>query len=123
MAGTILAISAAVMSTSVSLSLRSVRMAGDFEHAAELLDRTLTKVDMIGPYRLSLEGPTDGQFLPPDERFSWSLDIEMGSIGSLYEVTATVRWDDGGTEREVSATTLLNDPFGSRGDTLLWEDL
>src|SRR6476469_637761 len=72
-AGIILAMSVAVIATAVSRSYATLADARDERRAATLLDDLLTKVDMIGPARISSEGPRNGQFDGADERFAWSL--------------------------------------------------
>ena len=122
-AGVILAISAAVIGTSVSQALASLQLARDYQLAAELLDATLTKIDLIGPVRLVWEGPTEGQFPPPLDRFTWQADIDARLEGSLYEVTVRILWQTATGQRSVQAQTLLNDPLNSRKAELDWEHL
>lgn len=122
-AGTILAIAAAVLGTAVSRSLESLQVSGDFDKAAGLLDRTLTKVDMIGPDRLLREGPLRGWFQPPDDRFAWELDIGPRVEGHLYEITARITWQADRAQRSVEVQTLLNDPPNVRNPELQWSDL
>ena len=104
--------------------MRSLTLARDYQRAAELLDRTFTKIDLIGPALLYLEGPTAGVFEPPHQDFAWQAQIDTRLDGSLYEVTVTITWQTaGGTYRSIQAQTLLNDPPGSRSSDILWEDL
>lgn len=123
-AGVILALSAAVLSTAVRQAMRSLALARDYQRAAELIDRTLTKIDLIGPARLMIEGPTGGVFRPPHEQFAWQARIESRVEGHLYEVTVQVSWPaPGGKTRSAEVQTFLNDPPRSRPESLLWEDL
>lgn len=123
-AGLILALSGAVLSTAVRQAVRSLALARDYQRAAELIDRTLTKIDLVGPARLSIEGPTGGVFRPPHERFTWQVRIDSRVEGHLYEVTVRVSWlAPGGKMRSAQVQTLLNDPPRSRPENLLWEDL
>lgn len=123
-AGLILTISAVAIGTAVSQDLRSLMAAREYARAAELLDRTMARVDVIGPARLLVGGPTEGPCDAPDERFSWSVAIEPRLAGSLYEVAVSVSWPTaGGSVRSVSARTLLNDPPGARSTELEWSDL
>ena len=104
--------------------MRSLTLARDYQSAAELLDRTFTKIDIIGPALLYTEGPTAGAFDRPHEKFAWQAEIDTRLDGSLYEVTVSITWQTpGGTYRSVRAQTLLNDPPGSRSSEILWEDL
>jgi type II secretory pathway pseudopilin PulG len=123
-AGVILALSAVVLGIAVTQGMRSLELARDYQRAAELLDRTLTKVDLIGPARLLLEGPTRGAFEPPHDRFAWQLDISPRLEGYLYEVTVQITWSSPrGERRSTVAQTLLNDPPDSRPAELDWDDL
>ena len=122
-AGIILALAAGVVGTAVSSGLRSLELARDWQRAAELLDQTLTKIDLVGPERLQLEGPDEGQFPPPDDRFSWETIIEARVEGHLYEVTVRISWQTVAGRRSAEARTLLNDPPGSRDERLVWDDL
>lgn len=119
----ILAISAMVLLPSLSGAAGSVELTKDTQQAAELLDVILTKADLIGPERLSDEGPTSGQFSGACEKFSWQLTISRKEIGHLYDVTAKVSWPTVGGVRTAEAQTLLNDAPGSRERTLKWESL
>ena len=47
-AGVILALSAVAIGSTVSHCMRSLTLARDYQTAAELLDRTFTKIDIIG---------------------------------------------------------------------------
>ena len=123
-AGIILAGSAAVLGLAVRQNAQGRTAARNAQRAAELLDRVLTKIDAIGPARLMEEGPTEGTFAPPYDRFSWAADMEPNLTGYLYTVTVRVSWRDAmGQEHSADAQTMLNDPPGSRSDILEWDDL
>jgi hypothetical protein len=109
-----------MISTGVSHALASATAARDKRHAAMLLDEVLTRIDVIGPYRLSTQGPTQGRIA---DRFHWEADIEKADLGDLYEVTATIGWDTPLGPRSVSARTRIADPPGARRLGLNWEDL
>ena len=122
LAGVVLTLSASVLGLACSQAVRSLTSARDYQQAAELLDRTLTKVDMIGPTRLYDEGPNQGVFQTPHERFSWKVSVSPVGGGDLYEVTVNVMWPrPGGSVGSASATTLLNDPQGARAAFLSWD--
>lgn len=124
LAGVVLAMSASVLGLACSQAMRSLTAARDYQQAAELLDRTLTKVDMIGPTTLYYEGPTEGVFETPHERFSWRVSVSPMGGGDLYEVTVSVMWPrPGGSMGLASATTLLNDPQGARPVDLGWDNI
>ncbi len=124
LAGVVLTLSASVLGLAVSQAMRSLTAARDYQQAAELLDRTLTKVDMIGPTRLYYEGPAEGVFDSPHERFAWRVAVSPVGEGDLYEVTVSVMWPrPGGSVGSASATTLLNDPQGARSALLGWDNI
>ena len=122
-AGMILTISATVLGTATRVSMQSLQLARDYERATELLDRVLTKIDLIGPERMFTEGPTEGEFDGPNAKFRWEATIESRLGGHLYEVTARVLWPTDGSERSVQAATLLNDPPDSRNPNLEWDQI
>ena len=123
-AGVILALWAAVLGTTISQSMGSLALARDYQQAAELLDKTLTKIDMIGPARVMFEVPSEGVFEAPRERFSWQREIEARTEGHLYEVTVRIRWTTpGGQIQSIEAQTLLNDQPGSRPSELNWDEI
>ena len=91
---------------------------------AELLDRTLTKIDTIGPAQLLAEGPTAGGFDPPHALFTWDATIERRPEGDLYDVTVRIAWPTpDGRRRSVDAQTFLNDPSDLMQSELDWNDL
>ncbi|MBN1943105.1 MAG: prepilin-type N-terminal cleavage/methylation domain-containing protein [Phycisphaerae bacterium] len=124
-AGMILALAAAALSLGVRQSLRSLQTARDYQQAAELLDRVMTKIDLIGPGNVSAEGPLAGQFDPPRERFEWESQIELlATEGWLYEVTVRIAWPNpAGQKQVVEAQTLLFDPPSQDKSGLSWEDV
>ena len=123
-AGVILALSAVALGTTISRGMNSLALARDYQQAAELLDRTLTKIDLIGPSSLLYEGPMADFFSPPYDRFTWQAQIEPLSEGYLYEVTVRIFWTTPiGTQRSVQAQTLLNDAPDSRPSGLDWYSL
>jgi hypothetical protein len=119
----ILAMVATVTGTALSQSIRSLRLARDYQIAAELLDTTLTKIDLIGADRIAFEGPTRGRFLPPHDGFAWHAKIESMMVGHLYEVTVEVSWSDHDVTHRVEAHTRFNCPDESHNPLLQWEDL
>ena len=123
-AGVILAISAVALGAIAGASVRSLGRAREYQTAAALLDEVLTRVDLVGPARLSTEGTTEGVFAPPRERYSWSVTISPELEGYLYDVSVRVQWPTaGGRVRSAEAQTLLNDPPGARDATAMWDDL
>ena len=122
-AGLILSLTGMAIGGAVVQSMRSASLARDYDRAAELLDRALTRIDLIGPYRIYSEGPRDGQFEPPYEMFEWRAQIDPLLSGDLYDVEVEVTWHHGRGRRTVKAHTRLNDPPKSRNSYLRWEDL
>jgi type II secretory pathway pseudopilin PulG len=122
-AGTILAVSALIVGPSVSSALVGLQDGRDLQRAAQLLDETLTRVDLLGPERVSREGPLEGQFEPPDDRFAWQTQIEATVPGDLYKVTVRIRWTGPRGPGTASAQTLLNDAARSHDETLEWRNL
>ncbi len=123
-AGVILALSAAVLGTGVTQAMRSLTVARDYQRAAELLDQTLTKIDLFGPARMLAEGTSEGVFEVPDDRFAWKADIFSRLEGHLYDVIVEVSWGTpSGKQRSVRAQTRLNDPPESHPAELAWDDL
>ncbi len=123
LAGVILAALGVAVGGGVIGSLRSSGAGRDYATAAQLLDDTLTRIDLIGPSRLLSEGPTSGVFPPPHERFRWSATIEQPNLPDLYEVVLTVTWPGDRGERTAVAATRLYDPLNARNPLLRWEDL
>lgn len=121
LAGVILALVGMMIGQGVSQSLRSAAESREVRKAAELLDRTLTKVDLIGPNRVMTQGPTSGRFPPPDDGYGWRVAIESLMEPDLYGVEVTVTWVGPRGERTARAATRLHDPAGSRDDFLRWE--
>ncbi len=123
-AGMILAMSSVALSLGVRTGIRSLALGKDFQRAAELMDRTLTKIDTVGPGRVLVEGPIEGVFDPPHDRFAWSASIEPLSEGHLYDVTVRIYWEQvGGKLRSVEAQTLLNDARAEGESGPGWDDL
>ena len=123
LAGVILAIVGVAITGAATRAIYTAETARGYEHAAELLDRTMTRIDLIGPEQLLREGPTSGSFEPPYEAYRWEADIETLATGYLYEVTVRVSWPSTGGRRSARLSTRLNDEPGSRDASLRWGDL
>jgi len=123
-AGIILAGGSTIIALSVRQGLRAIGAARHYEVAAELLDQTLSRVDLIGPDAMLSAGPASGQFGPPYEQYAWTVQIEPLSTSHLYEVTARIDWSRAsGGRGSVEAQTLMHDAPGSRVEGLEWTDL
>ena len=121
-AGTVFAGFAIALATTATQHTRAALRAEDHRDAAERLDTLLTRIDMIGPYRLEREGPTSGVL---DERFSWSATIVSDqTLPDLYRVSVTVtyRGTDGRPAR-VEGHTQFYDPPGLRSLAVQWGEL
>lgn len=121
-AGVILALFATALASTTAQSSRASLRAQDHRKAAEWLDTVFTRVDMIGPSRLAIEGPVQG---PLDERFSWSMTIaEDDTLLDLYQVSVVVSYTGvDGRPAQVVGHTQLHDPVGRRLSAASWEDL
>ncbi|MHC4717431.1 MAG: type IV pilus modification PilV family protein [Planctomycetota bacterium] len=123
-AAMILALTGAMLAAAVSQGMRSLTVARNYQRAAELLNDTLTKIDLLGPARLMDEGPTEGAFAPPHHRFRWRAEIAPRTEGYLYDVVVQITWPTaGGKQRHVYGATRLNDPPKSHPEELEWDDL
>ena len=124
-AGVILALSASVLSLGVRQSLRSLSKARDYQHAAEMMDRVMTKIELVGAGRIRVDGPTQGRFGAPRDRFEWEARIAPSNDDSdLYEVTVRITWvEPNGHSQYVEAQTLFYDPPRPPEQELSWEDV
>ncbi len=123
-AGIILSLSAVALGLIVRQATRSLTLARDYQQAAELLDRTLTKIDLMGPAKLLAEGPTAGRLAPPHERFQWNAAIAPLEEGDLYEVTVRITWRSAaGALLSTDGQTFLNDPQEQPQNQLQWDEL
>jgi type II secretory pathway pseudopilin PulG len=121
-AGMLLALAGMAIGRAVVGAMGSLRLSSQLQQAAQLLDQTLTRIDLIGPSRLLEEGPTEGEF-DDNPGFRWSAEIEPRFEGYLYDVTVRVTWDTAEGPRPVEAATRLNDPPDSRSAAIRWDEL
>ncbi len=122
LAGVVMALFGVTLAGGVVQSGIAQQRAEDRRAAARWLDQTLTRIDMIGPARLAVEGPTSG---PLDDRFSWSANITEDAVfPDLYIVSVTVQitGSDGRPAGAVRGYTQFHDPVGARARGLMWED-
>jgi len=120
LAGLVLAVFGAALASAIIQASAVRQRAADDRLAAQWLDEVMTRIDMIGPARMALEGPVGGQL---DDRFSWEATFEQELLSDLYEVHVTLIWTTPGGQRSAQADTMLMDPVGWRGETLQWSDL
>lgn len=120
-AGVLFAGFAIALAATATQQTRAMTRAENHRAAAERLDIVLTRIDMIGPYRLEREGPTSGVL---DDGFAWSAEIVPDDIlPSLYRVTVTVTYQRGGAPGRIEGHTQFYDPPGQRTLTARWEEL
>ena len=121
-AGVIMALFAAAMAGSITQATRAAARSQDQRQAAQWLDTVFTRIDMLGPYRLSVQGPLEGQL---DERFSWAADVTLDdALPDLYRVTVTIRYTGlDARPGQVVGHSQFHDPAGSRTLDVPWEEL
>ncbi|MEM1109524.1 MAG: hypothetical protein AAGH99_12630 [Planctomycetota bacterium] len=121
-AGVILALFAAALAGTSARSTQASLRAQDHRKAAEWLDTVFTRIDMIGPNRLAIEGPVQGSL---DDRFDWSMTIqEDGVLFDLYQVSVVVSYTGvDGRPAQVVGHTQFHDPIGRRTLSANWKDL
>ena len=122
-AGMLMAIFGAAIAVAVGQATAVARQAEDQRLAAQWLDEVLTRIDIIGPARMSLEGPFSGRL---DDRSSWTATFEPDAVHfDLYavNVAVTYRSGPGGDTRTVRGYTLIQDPPGARTTPVFWDDL
>lgn len=118
LAGMILAVFGTALAAGIGLASTQLQRDRDTVRAANALDEVLTRVALVGPATLALDGPTQGQL---NETFEWSVVIDQQPLSDLFDITATVMWTRRDRPRSVSASTRLYDPPSSSG--LPWEAL
>ncbi|MEM9418799.1 MAG: hypothetical protein AAGA25_07100 [Planctomycetota bacterium] len=121
-AGMILALFAAALASTTAQSTRAALRAQDQRKAAEWLDTVFTRIDMIGPARLSLEGPVQGSL---DDRFNWSIVLDTDAVNpDLYLISVVISYTGAdGRPARVEGYTQIHDPVGRRFVAAQWEDL
>lgn len=131
-AGTVLALFGGTIAIAAAQAGGANRRGVERRAAAQRLDAVLTKIDVLGPARMSIEGPFGGELEsdeseqgPRGRAWAWSASIvQEGTWADLYIVEATVRWvGSTGKTRSVSARTRMFDPVGSRTVLAGWDDL
>lgn len=120
LAGVILALFAATIATTVGQAGAAARRGADLRLAAGWLNEVMTRIDLIGPARLSQEGPLQGEL---DSRFGWSAAIDQVLIGDLYNVKVTINWSTNGRQTSVVGYTQFQDPPNATRTTVSWHDL
>ena len=109
MAFAVLSISLGLLLQSFSSSLRGVAVSERYTKAVMLAESLLAESGVTNPLR---PGESAGQM---EENLQWRLsvtqyaeeqqsDFEQSVLP--YQVTATVSWEEGGNQRDVSLTTL-----------------
>jgi Tfp pilus assembly protein PilV len=107
-AGVLLGIGLAVLISLVSRSLMMQTQGEKRMTASWLADELLAMVVVEGPDEYAVVYDLSGRFFAPFEEFVYDVAIDQPSIGSAYEVSATIRW--GAAEYEsVRVDTLVAD--------------
>ena len=132
MAGTVLALFGSAIAIAAAQAGAASRRGVERRMAAQQLDAVLTKIDVLGPARMSVEGPFGGALetaqdglAPRGGGWSWSAVIALeGAWADLYTVEVTVRWTgSAGQPRSITTRTRLFDPVGSRTVQAGWDEL
>lgn len=96
----------------ISLSAQALRSQTDGEKqmiASWLADEYLSLVLVEGPVNYRKAFDLNGRCDPPFDEFDYDVNIEDLGIGVPMRVTATIRWDGAGGDRQVQVQTLLAD--------------
>ena len=109
-AGMLMAIFGAVIAATIGQSSTAAQRADDERLAAQWLDEVLTRINIIGPARLSLEGPIFGQL---DDRFAWSATYEPDAIH--LTCTRSTSWSTYPSGTGTRTVARLHDDSRRRG--------
>ena len=108
-AGLILAVGAVVICGLSRRCLRNCQRGYRYEQAYRLLDECLDRTAALGVSRLAVQKTVQGRFPQRYPGYQFVVKIEPTEDDDLFEVTATVNWEDSASGYEVSAATLLYD--------------
>ena len=92
-------------------SMSAVKLNRQYETAWSLLDRQLTMIDYMGIEEFLELQQDSGEFdfeNTGQEVYQWQASIQQGQTDSVYIVSVSVLWGNGGRERRVSAATIFN---------------
>lgn len=98
------------LTVTLSIASRSISAQSTGEKqmiAAWLLDELLSMVLVEGPVEFSHVQATSGKFAAPFDLFEFDVNLEDLGIGQPFLVTATVRWPQGHSTRQVQAQTYI----------------
>ena len=98
------------LAVTLSIASRSISAQSNGEKqmtAAWLLDELLSMVLVEGPVEFSHVQATSGTFDPPFDLFEYDVNLEDLGIGQPFLITATVRWAQGHSTRQVQAQTYI----------------
>lgn len=105
--GVMLGIGLAVILSIASRSI-SAQASGEKQMtAAWLLDELLSMVLVEGPVEFSHVQATSGNFDPPFDLYEFDVNLKDLGAGQPFLVTATVRWPQGHSTRQVQAQTFI----------------
>ena len=109
------------LAVTLSIASRSITAQSNGEKqmtAAWLLDELLSMVLVEGPVEYSHVQATSGKFDPPFDLFEFDVNLEDLGVGQPFLVTATVRWPQGHSTRQVQAQTYIalrnDEPYEDR---------
>lgn len=116
--GVMLAIGLAVTLSIASRSINAQTTGERQMTASWLLDELLSMVIVEGPVEFPHVQATSGRFDPPFELFEFEVNLEDLGVNQPFLVTATVRWAQGHSTRQVQAQTYIalrnDEPFEDR---------
>jgi hypothetical protein len=108
LAGVMLAVGLAVI---LSLASRSIAAQASGQRqlvASWLIDEMLSMVVVEGPDVYPKLYATHGRFDEPFQDYEFDLDIKDIGLRLPYRVTATVRWEQAGHQRQVQTQTYIS---------------
>lgn len=104
----ILAVGAVIIGGLMQRTLQNNLRGWEYEQGYRLVDECLDNVVGQGLARIGY-GSTEGDFGDRYPNYRYEINIEPAEQTDLYRVTATVLWEIGAQNYEVSASTLLYD--------------
>lgn len=112
----ILSIALSVILSLASNALTSQRDGRRLTVAAMLLDEQLALVLARGPDDYAKQFDVKGVCDAPFQEYSYELELDGGSGGDPYLVSATVRWREGSRPRAISCQTMIAPRLGDDPD-------
>ncbi|MCA9309953.1 MAG: prepilin-type N-terminal cleavage/methylation domain-containing protein [Phycisphaerales bacterium] len=97
-------------------ALASQRRGEQLRDAAMLIDEQLNLVLAVGPEDFRRVFDAKGRCPEPFEDYSYEVKITSRGDGNPYQVIATVSWESGGRNQELSVETLVAARLGDDPD-------